>query len=165
MVQAMEQRASSIASVHQRLEIEPVKEQVAKLKVRMMADRSREDKGLQSPDCSKAPSQGGGQDLPRPAAGTFNVKAQLVADGRARRAALKRAAFLEREHKQAHHEAEPVGSQLMPFSPTQLYAPPASEDPAKILETKDWSELDAHMKLAYYRYTYQLRRPAAPRVG
>lgn len=35
-MQALERRARSIASVHQRLEIEPVEKQMAKLKMRMV---------------------------------------------------------------------------------------------------------------------------------
>jgi hypothetical protein len=77
-------------------------------------------------------------------------------------------AFRNREEKgpqspdcpKAPYVSEPVGTPLMPFSPTQLYAPPGGEDPEKILETKDWSELDAHTKLAYYKCKYQPRQPA-----
>ena len=79
-------------------------------------------------------------------------------------------AFRNREDKgpqspdrpKAPYVGESAGAQLTPFSPTHLYSPPACEDPEKIFEPKDWSELDAHTKLAYYKYKYQLRQPAAP---
>ena len=57
---------------------------------------------------------------------------------------------------------EPFGAKLTPFSTAQLYIPPSGEEDqrqakSELIGPRNWWELDAHDKLAYYKDKYQLR--------